>query len=89
MQKPPCDSFRIPPCALGAVLLLVVDLLEIGVDHLVVAGLALAARAGTGAAGGAGARPARGVTAAGSLLRLVHGLAELHRGLAERLGLAP
>src|SRR4029077_11789038 len=73
------------------VLLLVVDFLEIGVDHLVVRLAARGARAGTGtptspgAAGGAAAVTGMGV--ARRLGLLVHRLAELHRKLGERLGL--
>src|SRR5207248_6671178 len=74
------------------VLLLVVDLLEIGVDHLVVR---LAARRAATRATGPGSACSRaagtasvaraGAALARRLARLVHRLAELHRELAERL----
>src|SRR6185437_6853841 len=73
-------------------LLLVVDFLEIGVDHLVVArpvtagALAAARSVIRGAAvAGPGSGPARSGRL--GLAGLVHRLAELHREGAERLGL--
>src|SRR5262249_13819555 len=61
------------------VLLVVVDLGEFRVDHVLVLA------AGTGAAG---TRAAVTASALGTFLGLlVHGLAELHRGLRERIGL--
>src|SRR5689334_1692496 len=60
----------------GGALALVVHLLELGVDHAL--GVALGATAGTGAAGCGTLR---------TLLGAVHRLAELHRGLGQRVGL--
>src|SRR5579875_1047136 len=71
---------KIRPRSGGATLFLLVDLLEVGVDHLVAAGL-LATRAALRA--GARLRPAAGRR----LRRLVERLAHPHRGLRQRLGL--
>src|SRR5260370_42542436 len=56
-----------------------------GVDDLVMAGLAWGAARGAAAIRGSGARA--GGALAGRRLRLVHRLAELHRELGERIGL--
>src|SRR5471032_1895320 len=76
-------SFRTRSVLRRAALLVVVDLLEIGVDHLVVR---LAAGRGTAARPAAALARTAWAGLAGALLRLVHRLAELHRELAERLG---
>src|SRR5215204_4992083 len=71
----------------GTALLLIVDFLEIGVNDLVVAGAAAASCAGARPRAVAGTGPGAALRPAGFLLRLVHGLAELHRDLGQRLGL--
>src|SRR5206468_347952 len=71
-------------CLGSGPLLVVVDLLEVGVDHLLRAAARLLPAAGLAGAGRAartrGARTAAGI-AARALARLVHRLAELHRDL--------
>src|SRR5205814_1865746 len=65
----------------GAALLLIVDFLKIGVNDLVAARTAARTTSRT-ARSGATLRTTAGI-AAGSLLRLVHRLAELHRDLRQ------
>src|SRR5438128_10184762 len=72
----------------GAALFLIVDFLEISVNDLVVAVTTTGTTTGT-AAGSAGARsgPTLRAVAARFGLRLVEGLAQLHRDLSQRFGL--
>src|SRR5206468_9561124 len=77
----------------GALALALVDFLEVGVDHLLVAAaLAAALRAAAVAAGpGAALGTLRAIAARGraGLLgrRLIHGFADLHQGLQQGIGL--